>query len=65
MKVKQEIKGYDPYIHEIFSRYEKVRSSGDYNMKVECIFASNAAGLSADEYWFVLENYEELAKIYK
>ena len=39
MKVKQEIKGYDPYIHEIFSRYEKVRLSGNYNMITECIFA--------------------------
>lgn len=65
MKVEQEIKGYDPYIHEIFSRYEEVRSSGNYNMITECIFAFKKTGLTADEYWFILENYEELAKIYK
>lgn len=41
--------------------YEKVRASGRFNMIMEGNAAAKSAGLSRDEYIFVIENYSELA----
>ena len=53
----------EPTDEEMFRAYEEVRMSGDYNM-----FDSRAqinAGLTEDQYLYVIENYKRLANLYK
>lgn len=49
---------------EKFERYEKVRQSGKYNMIMESVRAAASAGLSLDDYFYVLENYSSLSDLY-
>jgi ribosomal protein L15 len=49
---------------ELFSKYEKVRSSGKYNMTMESDKAMKEAGLTKDEYFFVINNYARLSILY-
>ena len=43
---------------EIFERYEKVRSSGKYNMITEANNAMDEAGLKPCDYYYGMFNYE-------
>ena len=49
---------------EIYNRYEAVRKSGAYNMITEAYAASNAAGLTAEEYIYAIKNYTKLREQY-
>ena len=49
---------------QIFERYEKVRSSGKYNMITEANDAMNAAGLKPSDYYYAMFNYELLKRKY-
>lgn len=46
---------------EMFERYEKVRSEGKYNMITEANYAMCDAGLSREEYFYVIKHYMELS----
>lgn len=43
-----------------FQQYEDVRLSGVYNMLTEARYAREAAGLTHDEYTYILGHYAEL-----
>lgn len=45
-----------------FYSYELIRKTNKYNTMADSVAAQRAAGLTTDEYWFVLENYTELKK---
>lgn len=49
---------------EIFRRYEKVRTSGKYNMITESDKAMKEAKLRPNDYHYVISNYELLNKKY-
>lgn len=49
---------------QIFDRYEKIRSSGKYNMITEANDAMDAAGLKASDYYYAMFNYELLKRKY-
>jgi len=49
----------------IYQRYEYVRSKGCFNMIMDATQAMKAAHLTEDEYWFVINNYNELRTRYK
>lgn len=49
---------------QIFDRYEKIRSSGKYNMITEANDAMDAAGLKACDYYYAMFNYELLKRKY-
>ena len=49
---------------QIFDRYEKIRSSGKYNMITEANDAMNAAGLKPSDYYYAMFNYELLKRKY-
>ena len=49
---------------QIFERYEKVRSSGKYNMITEANNAMDEAGLKACDYYYAMFNYELLKRKY-
>lgn len=49
---------------QIFDRYEKIRSSGKYNMITEANNAMNAAGLKPSDYYYAMFNYELLKRKY-
>ena len=49
---------------EIFERYEKVRSSGKYNMITEANNAMDEAGLKPSDYYYGMFNYELLRRKY-
>ena len=49
---------------EIFERYEKVRSSGKYNMITEANNAMDEEGLKACDYYYAMFNYELLKRKY-
>ena len=44
----------------MYARYENTRLSGQFNMITEANHAAEDAGLTSEEYWFVLNNYSEL-----
>ena len=48
----------------IFERYEKVRSSGKYNMITEANQAMDEADLRACDYYYAMFNYNLLFKKY-
>ena len=48
----------------MFRAYEQVRRSGRYNMITEARQAADAAGLSMDDYKFVINNYTNLKEEY-
>ncbi len=48
----------------MFRAYEQVRRSGRYNMITEAKLAAVAAGLSMDDYKFVISNYAYLKEEY-
>lgn len=50
---------------EKFNAYEKVRSSGIYNMIMQASDAAKAAGLTLDDYYWVIKNYNELSNKYE
>ena len=41
-------------------KYEAVRQSGNYNMLTEAPAAREEAGLTQEEYYYVMDNYESL-----
>ena len=45
-----------------FEKYVKVQEGSRYNMFTESRAAAASAGLSDDDYWGVLENYDALEK---
>lgn len=49
---------------ELFDKYERVRRSGRFNMIMDAAEAAYYAGLSIDDYCWVLNNYSELKKKY-
>ena len=49
---------------QIFERYEKVRSSGKYNMITEANSAMDEAGLKPCDYYYAMFNYELLKRRY-
>lgn len=49
---------------QIFERYEKVRSSGKYNMITEANDAMDEAGLKPCDYYYAMFNYNLLFKKY-
>ena len=49
---------------QIFKRYEKVRSSGKYNMITEANDAMDEAGLRPCDYYYAMFNYQLLFKKY-
>ena len=49
---------------KIFERYEKVRSSGKYNMITEANDAMDEAGLKPSDYYYTMFNYELLKRKY-
>ena len=49
---------------QIFDRYEKIRSSGKYNMITEANDAMHAAGLKDSDYYYAMFNYELLKRKY-
>ena len=49
---------------QIFERYEKVRSSGKYNMITEANDAMDEAGLKPCDYYYAMFNYELLKRKY-
>lgn len=49
---------------QIFDRYEKIRSSGKYNMITEAKDAMHAAGLKDSDYYYAMFNYELLKRKY-
>lgn len=50
---------------ECYKKYEQVRQSGRFNMITEANYAAAAAGLSLEEYMFVIKNYNKLKKQYE
>lgn len=49
---------------KIFERYEKVRSSGKYNMITEANQAMDEANLRPSDYYYAMFNYELLKRKY-
>ena len=49
---------------ELFKLYETARESCRYNMIIDADEAMKAAGLTHDEYWFVVNNYSRLNILY-
>ena len=49
---------------QIFERYEKVRSSGKYNMFIEAKDAMDEAGLKPCDYYYAMFNYQLLYRKY-
>ena len=49
---------------QIFDRYEKIRSSGKYNMITEANDAMDEAGLKPSDYYYAMFNYELLKRKY-
>ena len=49
---------------QIFERYEKVRSSGKYNMITEANNAMDEAGLKPSDYYYAMFNYQLLYRKY-
>ena len=49
---------------QIFDRYEKIRSSGKYNMITEANDAMDAAELKPSDYYYAMFNYELLKRKY-
>ena len=49
---------------QIFDRYEKVRSSGKYNMITEANAAMDEAGLRPCDYYYAMFNYQLLYRKY-
>lgn len=45
---------------EIIRRYEKIRKSGKYNMVTESDKVMKEAGLTKEEYWYAIKNYDKL-----
>lgn len=46
-----------------FESYEKVRQSGEYNMVMDVAEASKKAGLTLEQYVFVIKHYDALAAV--
>jgi len=46
-----------------FKAYRKVQESGRYNMMADANAAMQDAGLTRDEYMFVIRNYSSLAAV--
>lgn len=49
---------------EQFQSYEDVRQSGVYNMIMQASYAREAAGLSREEYQYILLHYRELRELF-
>lgn len=49
---------------EMFENYERVRKSGVYNMIMQANEAATDAGLTMDQYMFVINNYSDLYRKY-
>ena len=47
---------------EKFESYRRVQYSGMYNMVMQARDAMAAAGLTKDEYWDIIKNYNEYYK---
>jgi hypothetical protein len=57
------MKKFTPQHIADFKAYRRVQRSNRYNMLSQARQAATAAGLTREEYFFVLDNYEELAKL--
>lgn len=47
----------------LYLRYEEVRQSGNYNMLTEAPDAREEAGLTQEEYYYVMDNYSYLKSL--
>ena len=50
---------------ECYKKYEQIRQSSRFNMITEANYAAAAAGLSLEEYMFVITNYNKLKEQYE
>lgn len=48
-----------------FDAFETARLSGNYNMITDAALVMREYNISRQEYRFILENYENLVKLYK
>lgn len=48
---------------DLFNMYYEIQMSGKYNMVTQATTASMEAGLTIDEYVYVINNYDELHKL--
>lgn len=46
-----------------FRAYQEVQKSGEFNMITEALKASKRAGLSIDQYQYVIDHFEQLGEI--
>lgn len=51
-------------LKRIFTAYEKVRKSGEFNMIMDAKDAWTKVGLSPTEYYFVIQHYNELYELF-
>ena len=47
-----------------FLSYEEARQSGEFNMIMDAHQVQKEYGISNDEYWYIVHNYNKLAKMY-
>lgn len=47
----------------LYVAYESVRKSGNYNMLTEAGAARDEAGLTVEEYYYVINNYSDLQSL--
>jgi len=50
-------------LKSLYVAYESVRNSGDYNMLTEAGAARDEAGLTIEEYYYVINNYSDLQSL--
>ena len=50
---------------ECYKKYERVRRSGRFNMITEANYAAAVAGLTLEDYIFVIKNYSKLKEQYE
>ena len=48
----------------IFLSYEEARQSGEFNMIMDAHQVMSQYGISREDYWEIIKNYSELAKMY-
>lgn len=49
---------------ETFLAYEEARQSGEFNMVMDAWQVQKEYGISKEDYWYIINNYSELAKKY-
>jgi len=47
-----------------FLSYEEARQSGEFNMIMDAYLVMQEFGITKEDYWYIIEYYEQLAKKY-